>query len=460
MEGLNRARVRNPFWFRWLRLIAKRFGFLEVAHAVFSPLGALGASLPGLLALPALYLAKERGLLSPEQVWPLGILLGYASALYFYRSLGEVLGNPARWKGVYLREGVASLTVAGFFLHSPPKLEELVSGGSFDVLRPLWLILTHPLYWLLPALLGGYKLVFLLVWSRAVAYSSQESLLQEMGLPPLEVKNDSLAPSRELLSRQLPKEGEREALLWKLKEKLYVEDKVAEEVVDLVLLLRHYWAYKKHFGGVEVPRGLLLVGPPGTGKTSLARFIAEEGGVPFLHADPSTLRSKYLGESAQMIRGLFEKARSMAPCILFLDEIDAVAPRRGAHVEVDHAVSQLLTEMDGLTSQKGEAPVVVIGATNNPRGVDPAVLSRLGTIIEVPLPPREGRRRILEILLSSVPGGVFLDLEPLLDVTEGFSGRDLKELVSRAARRRFARGGGVIEIGDLLREAELMRRNR
>ncbi len=76
MEGLNRARVRNPFWFRWLRLIAKRFGLLEVAHAVFSPLGALGASLPGFLALPALYLAKERGLLHAEQAWSLGILLG------------------------------------------------------------------------------------------------------------------------------------------------------------------------------------------------------------------------------------------------------------------------------------------------------------------------------------------------------------------------------------------------
>lgn len=460
MEGLNRARVRNPFWFRWLRLIAKRFGLLEVAHAVFSPLGALGASLPGFLALPALYLAKERGFLPAEQAWSLGILLGYASALYFYRSLGEVLGDPARWKGVYLREGIASLVVAGYFLHSPPKLEELASGEAFDVLRPLWLVLTHPLYWFLPALFGGYKLAFLFVWSKAVAYSSQENLLQEMGLPSLEAKNDSPTPTRELLSRRPPKEGEREALLWKLKEKLYVEDKTAEEVVDLILLLRHYWAYKKHFGGVEVPRGLLLVGSPGTGKTSLARFIAEEGGVPFLHADPSTLRSKYLGESAQMIKGLFEKARSMAPCIVFLDEIDAVAPRRGAHVEVDHAVSQLLTEMDGLASQKGGAPVVVIGATNNPRGVDPAVLSRLGAIIEVPLPPREGRRRILEILLSPIPGGVFLDLEPLLDVTEGFSGRDLRELVLRAARRRFARGGGMIEIDDLLREAELMRGKR
>jgi len=90
MEGFNRARVRDPFWFRWLRFIAKRFGLLEVAHSVLSPLGALGASLPGFLALPALYLAKERGLLATEQTWSLGVLLGYASALYFYRSLGEV----------------------------------------------------------------------------------------------------------------------------------------------------------------------------------------------------------------------------------------------------------------------------------------------------------------------------------------------------------------------------------
>jgi hypothetical protein len=90
MGGLNRARVRDPFWFRRLRFIVRRFGLLEVAHSVFSPLGALGASLPGFLALPALYLAKERGLLPAKQAWSLGILLGYASAPYFYRSLGEV----------------------------------------------------------------------------------------------------------------------------------------------------------------------------------------------------------------------------------------------------------------------------------------------------------------------------------------------------------------------------------
>ncbi|HSM35530.1 MAG TPA: CDC48 family AAA ATPase [Longimicrobiales bacterium] len=187
--------------------------------------------------------------------------------------------------------------------------------------------------------------------------------------------------------------------------------------------------------GIRPARGFLLFGPPGTGKTLLAKAVAREAEANFIATKSSSLLSKWYGESEQQVSRLFARARQVAPTVIFLDEIDSLAPPRGGMrgepAVTERVVNTLLSEMDGLETLRG---VVVIGATNRPLLVDPALLrpGRFDELLYVPVPDEEGRRRILGIHTASMPLGPDVNLDDLARKTEGYTGADLEDLVRRA----------------------------
>jgi len=187
--------------------------------------------------------------------------------------------------------------------------------------------------------------------------------------------------------------------------------------------------------GIEPPKGVLLYGPPGTGKTLLAKAVATESGANFIAIKGPEVLSKWFGESEKIIREIFRKAKQVSPCIIFIDEIDSIAPRRGSHIDsgaLDRVVNQLLTELDGITAR---GDVVVIAATNRPDILDPALLrpGRFDRIIYVPPPDEKARLEILKIHTKNVPLAEDVNLEELARKTEGYSGADLAALVKEAA---------------------------
>ncbi|HSF15086.1 MAG TPA: ATP-dependent zinc metalloprotease FtsH [Vicinamibacteria bacterium] len=190
--------------------------------------------------------------------------------------------------------------------------------------------------------------------------------------------------------------------------------------------------------GAKLPTGILLVGPPGTGKTLLARATAGEAGVPFFSMSGSEFVELFVGVGASRVRDLFEQAKTRAPCIIFIDEIDAIGQSRSpvaamrTNDEREQTLNQLLYEMDGFESNQG---VVIMGATNRPEILDKALLraGRFDRQIEVPLPTEIGRRQILDIHTENVPLGPDVDLDRLAQITAGFSGADLENLVNEAA---------------------------
>ncbi len=188
--------------------------------------------------------------------------------------------------------------------------------------------------------------------------------------------------------------------------------------------------------GVKPPKGLLLAGPPGVGKTLIAKAVANESGVNVISVKGPALMSKYVGESEQGVRELFHKARLASPCIIFLDEVDSIIPVRGessgdSHV-AERVLSQFLSEMDGLEELKG---VFVMGATNRADMIDPAMLrpGRFDEIVELPLPDEEARREILAVHLRSKPLGSDIDATELAARCDGASGAELAAVCNRAA---------------------------
>jgi len=186
--------------------------------------------------------------------------------------------------------------------------------------------------------------------------------------------------------------------------------------------------------GITPPRGILLYGPPGTGKTLLAKAVANESEANFIGIRGPEVLSKWVGESEKRIREIFRKARQAAPTVIFIDEIDAIAPARGAEGDrvTDRLINQLLTEMDGIERNSG---VVVIGATNRPDILDPALLrpGRFDRLVLVPAPDEKARLEILKVHTRRVPLAKDVDLRELAKRTEGYSGADLEALVREAA---------------------------
>src|SRR5213596_3080481 len=214
------------------------------------------------------------------------------------------------------------------------------------------------------------------------------------------------------------------------------EVRKVREMIELPL--RHPELFERL--GVEAPKGVLLHGPPGTGKTLLARAVASETNANFLSIGGPEIMSKYYGESEERLREVFKEAQENAPSIIFIDEIDSIAPKREEVTgEVEKRVtSQLLSLMDGLQSR---GKVVVIGATNRPNAIDPALRrpGRFDREIEIGVPDRDGRLEVLEIHTRGMPLAEDVDLKKLADVTHGFVGADLEALAKEAAIRALRR---------------------
>ncbi len=212
-------------------------------------------------------------------------------------------------------------------------------------------------------------------------------------------------------------------------------DEAKEEVAELVDFLRDPSKFQK-LGG-RIPRGVLMVGSPGTGKTLLARAIAGEAKVPFFSISGSDFVEMFVGVGAARVRDMFEQAKKAAPCIIFIDEIDAVGRQRGAGLgggndEREQTLNQLLVEMDGFEPNQG---IIVIAATNRPDVLDPALLrpGRFDRQVVVPLPDIRGREQILKVHMRKVPLAPDVDATVLARGTPGFSGADLANLVNEAA---------------------------
>ncbi|MFP3013939.1 MAG: ATP-dependent zinc metalloprotease FtsH [Arsenophonus sp. NC-XBC3-MAG3] len=212
-------------------------------------------------------------------------------------------------------------------------------------------------------------------------------------------------------------------------------DEAKEEVAELVEYLREPGRFQK-LGG-KIPKGILMVGPPGTGKTLLAKAIAGEAKVPFFTISGSDFVEMFVGIGASRVRDMFEQAKKAAPCIIFIDEIDAVGRQRGAglgggHDEREQTLNQMLVEMDGFEGNEG---IIVIAATNRPDVLDPALLrpGRFDRQVVVGLPDVRGREQILKVHMRRVPLDPSVDTSVLARGTPGFSGADLANLVNEAA---------------------------
>jgi cell division protease FtsH len=227
-------------------------------------------------------------------------------------------------------------------------------------------------------------------------------------------------------------------------------DEAKEELAEIVDFLKFPKKYQSL--GARIPKGVLLLGPPGTGKTLLARAIAGEAGVPFLSISGSDFVEMFVGVGASRVRDLFDQAKKSAPCIVFIDEIDAVGRQRGAglgggHDEREQTLNQLLVEMDGFDQNTG---VILIAATNRADVLDPALLrpGRFDRQIVVGRADFKGREKILEVHSRNKPLGKEVSLETLAKRTPGFSGADLENLLNEAALLAARRNKSVIEMID------------
>ena len=259
----------------------------------------------------------------------------------------------------------------------------------------------------------------------------------------------------------------------KSKAKVYVEsdtkvtfedvagvDEAKAELQETVAFLKDPKTYGRL--GARVPKGVLLVGPPGTGKTLLARAVAGEAGVPFFSISGSEFVEMFVGVGAARVRDLFEQARTQAPCIIFIDELDALGRARGAfpgmggHDEKEQTLNQLLVELDGF--DPGKVGMVLLAATNRPEILDPALLraGRFDRQVLVDRPDRIGRVQILRVHVKRVQLAPDLDIEAVAGLTPGFSGADLANLVNEAALLATRRGSDLVEDRDFTEAIERM----
>jgi cell division protease FtsH len=227
-------------------------------------------------------------------------------------------------------------------------------------------------------------------------------------------------------------------------------DEAKVEVQEIIEILKDPQKFQK-LGG-KIPKGVLLVGPPGTGKTLLARAIAGEAGVPFLSISGSDFVEMFVGVGASRVRDLFEQGKKNAPCIIFIDEIDAVGRHRGAglgggHDEREQTLNQLLVEMDGFESNEG---VILVAATNRPDVLDPALLrpGRFDRMVVIPRPDLNGRIGVLKVHTQKIKLAPHVDLEAIARGTPGLSGAELANLVNEAALLAGRMGKTQVENDD------------
>ncbi len=228
-----------------------------------------------------------------------------------------------------------------------------------------------------------------------------------------------------------------------------------DEAVQELQEIKEFLENPKKFQslGARIPKGVLLYGPPGTGKTLLARAVAGEAGVPFFSISGSDFVEMFVGVGASRVRDLFEQAKQNSPCIIFMDEIDAVGRHRGAgmgggHDEREQTLNQLLVEMDGFEMKDN---IILIAATNRPDILDPALLrpGRFDRQVVVDRPDRKGRRKILEVHTRGKPLGKQIDLDTLAGQTPGFTGADLANLINEAALLTARTGNREISMKEL-----------
>lgn len=229
------------------------------------------------------------------------------------------------------------------------------------------------------------------------------------------------------------------------------EDEEKEELQEIVDFLKNPGKFREL--GARIPKGVLLVGPPGTGKTLLAKAVAGEAGVPFFSISGSDFVEMFVGVGASRVRDLFEQAKKSAPCIIFIDEIDAVGRQRGAglgggHDEREQTLNQLLVEMDGFGVNEG---VIVLAATNRPDILDSALLrpGRFDRQVLVDVPDVKGREAILNVHAKGKPLAEDVELDVLAKETVGFTGADLENLMNEAALRAARHGAKTITMFDL-----------
>lgn len=275
--------------------------------------------------------------------------------------------------------------------------------------------------------------------------------------------------------------GGRLMQIGKSKAKVYVEqdtgvtfddvagvDEAKDELKEIIAFLKDPREYGRL--GARMPKGILLVGPPGTGKTLLAKAVAGEAGVPFFSISGSEFVEMFVGVGAARVRDLFEQARSKAPAIIFIDELDAlgrargIGPMSGGHDEKEQTLNQLLVELDGFDSSTG---LVLLGATNRPEILDPALLraGRFDRHVLVDRPDRKGRAQILAVHMKKAKLGADVDAEKVAALTPGFTGADLANLVNEAALLATRRGAAAVEMVDFNNAIErivagLEKRNR
>lgn len=235
------------------------------------------------------------------------------------------------------------------------------------------------------------------------------------------------------------------------------EDEAKESLTEIVDYLHNPNKYKEI--GASMPKGILLVGPPGTGKTMLAKAVAGEADVPFFSMSGSEFVEMFVGMGASKVRDLFKQAKDKAPCIVFIDEIDAIGKKRdgqiGGNDEREQTLNQLLTEMDGFEDNTG---VIILAATNRPESLDPALTrpGRFDRRVPVELPDLKGREAILRVHAKKIKTVAYIDFEQVARMASGASGAELANIVNEAALRAVRDGRGLVTQADLEESIEVV----